>query len=411
MTEPHDPYVSLRNPAFRWFVATLVAMTLATQVQATVVGWQVYALTHDPLALGLVGLAEAVPFIGAALFAGHVADRRDRKRLSLVATALQTACALALLALTMTPGLVTADRVWPVFAIVFASGLARSFLQPARTAIGAEIVPRDTYANAIAWRSSMWQAAAVVGPALGGMLYGFSGVRLAYAVEVALCVAAFVTLARMAYTPQPRAVEEDVGIRENLTVGIRFLLTQPELLGAQVLDLFSVLFGGAVALLPIFAAEVLHVGPQGLGVLRAAPAAGAVLMSVVIAHRRLRHAGRRLFLCVGGFGLCWILFAFSHSFWLSLALLAISGMLDNVSVVIRSTLLTVRTPEHLLGRVSAVNQIFIGSSNEIGSFESGVAARLLGTINSVILGGLVTLGVVGVTAALTPALRDLDELS
>jgi hypothetical protein len=225
-----------------------------------------------------------------------------------------------------------------------------------------------------------------------------------------LCLVGFGLYARIGYAARA-AVVRTAGIAENLTVGIRFLMTQPELLGAQVLDLFSVLFGGAPALLPIFASEYLHVGPQGLGVLRAAPAAGAVLISVVLAHRRLRKAGRTLFWCVAAFGVCWICFALSRSFWLSLALLAVSGMLDNVSVVIRSTLLTVRTPEALLGRVSAVNQIFIGSSNEIGSFESGVAARLLGTVTSVIVGGLATLGVVGVTAWKTPALRRLDELS
>ncbi|HEV7589227.1 MAG TPA: MFS transporter, partial [Longimicrobium sp.] len=224
-----------------------------------------------------------------------------------------------------------------------------------------------------------------------------------------LCILGLVLYTRIDYAVRMVA-ERGGSIGENLTAGIRFLLTQKELLGAQVLDLFSVLFGGAPALLPIFASEILHVGPQGLGVLRAAPAAGAVLISVVLAHRKLRHAGRTLFWCVGAFGLCWICFALSRSFWLSLALLAVSGMVDNVSVVIRSTLLTIRTPREMLGRVSAVNQIFIGSSNEIGSFESGVAARLLGTVNSVIFGGLVTLGVVAVTAWKTPALRKLDEL-
>jgi hypothetical protein len=199
-------------------------------------------------------------------------------------------------------------------------------------------------------------------------------------------------------------------IGESLTTGIRFLMTQPVLLGAQLLDLFSVLFGGAPALLPIFAAEILHVGPHGLGVMRAAPAAGAVLVSVFLVHRKIRNAGPTLFVCVGAFGLCWIFFALSRSFWLSLALLVVSGMVDNVSVIIRSTLLTLRTPQHMLGRVSAVNQIFIGSSNEIGSFESGVAARLLGAVRSVIFGGIVTLGVVGVTAWKIPPLRKLDEL-
>jgi len=410
MTERHDPYVSLRNPAFRWFVASLVAMTLSTMIQGTVVAWQVYALTRDPLSLGLVGLAEAIPFIGVALYAGHVADKHDRKRLSLAAIVVQTLCGAALLAFTLRPHLLAAGRVWPIYAVVFVSGLARSFLQPARTALGAEIVPRETYANAVAWRSSLWQFAAVLGPALGGLLYGFSGARAAYATQTVLSLAGFGLFAGIAYAPAPRTVDAaDIG--QNLTVGIRFLLTQPELLGAQVLDLFSVLFGGATALLPIFASDYLHVGPQGLGVLRAAPAAGAVLISVVLAHRKLRRAGRTLFWCVGAFGLCWIVFALSRSFWLSLALLFISGMLDNVSVVIRSTLLTIRTPQALLGRVSAVNQIFIGSSNEIGSFESGVAARLLGTVTSVIVGGLATLGIVGATAWKTPALRRLDELS
>ncbi|HEX3555123.1 MAG TPA: MFS transporter [Thermoanaerobaculia bacterium] len=409
MTPRPDPYVSLRNPSFLWYVASMVALTLGTQIQATVVAWQVYALTRDPLSLGFVGLAEALPFIGAALYAGHVADRHDRKLLSLVSTGVQTLAAVVLLGYTLRPAVLAGGRVWPIYAVVFVSGLARSFLQPARTALGAEIVPRETYANAVAWRSSLWQFAAVVGPALGGVLYGFSGARAAYVTEAVLCLTGWILFTRIGYTRRPVAPREG-SIGENLTIGIRFLLTQPELLGAQLLDLFSVLFGGATALLPIFTSEILRVGPEGLGVLRAAPAAGAVLMSVFLAHRSLRRAGPALFLCVAGFGLCWIFFALSKSFWLSLALLAASGMLDMVSVVIRSTLLTLRTPERLLGRVSAVNQIFIGSSNEIGSFESGVAARLLGAVNSVIFGGLMTLGVVGVTAWKIPSLRKLDAL-
>lgn len=409
MAAPHDPYISLRNSNFLWYVASLVAITLGTQIQATVVAWQVYALTKDPLSLGMVGLAEALPFITAALYAGHVADRENRKTLSIIAIGIQVVCGITLLVLTVRSSVLLAGRVWPIYAVVGASGLARSFLQPARTALGAEIVPRETYANAVTWRSSLWQFAAVVGPALGGLIYGFSGARLAYAVESVLCAIALGLFARIVYTRHPVIADEGT-IGENLTIGIRFLLTQPELLGAQLLDLFSVLFGGAPALLPIFAAEILHAGPQGLGVLRAAPAAGAVLISVLLIHRRLRKAGAILFLCVAGFGVSWILFALSRSFWLSLALLFIGGMLDNVSVVIRSTLLTLRTPRHLLGRVSAVNQIFIGSSNEIGSFESGVAAKLLGTVRSVIFGGIVTLGVVGVTAWKIPPLRRLDQL-
>jgi len=409
MAERHDPYVSLRNPNFLWYVASLVSLTLGTQIQATVVAWQVYAITKDPLSLGLVGLAEALPFITAALYAGHIADRHDRKLLALIALTVQLGCAIALLLLTVYARRLLSVTILPIFVVVGVSGLARSLLQPARTALGAEIVPRETYTNAITWRSSLWQFAAVVGPAAGGIMYGFSGATLAYIVETVLCAVALLLFAQIAYTRLPAVVTE-MTIGENLTVGIRFLMTQPELLGAQLLDLFSVLFGGAPALLPIFASEILHVGPQGLGILRAAPAAGAVLISVLLVHRRMRKAGPMLFICVAAFGACWILFALSRWFWISLALLVISGMLDNVSVVIRSTLLTLRTPPHLLGRVSAVNQIFIGSSNEIGSFESGVAAKLLGTVRSVIFGGLITLGVVGVTAWRIPALRRLDEL-
>jgi MFS family permease len=409
MAERHDPYVSLRNPNFLWYVASLVSLTLGTQIQATVVAWQVYAITKDPLSLGLVGLAEALPFITAALYAGHIADRHDRKLLALIALAVQFGCAIALLLLTVYARRLLSVTILPIFVVVGVSGLARSLLQPARTALGAEIVPRETYTNAITWRSSLWQFAAVVGPAAGGIIYGFSGARLAYIVETVLCAIALFLFAQIAYTRLP-AVATEMTIGENLTVGIRFLMTQPELLGAQLLDLFSVLFGGAPALLPIFASEILHVGPEGLGILRAAPAAGAVLISVLLVHRRMRKAGPMLFVCVAAFGVCWILFALSRWFWVSLALLVISGMLDNVSVVIRSTLLTLRTPRHLLGRVSAVNQIFIGSSNEIGSFESGVAAKLLGTVRSVIFGGLITLGVVGVTAWRIPSLRSLDEL-
>lgn len=403
-----DPYISLRNPNFRWFAASVVAFTLGTQIQAVVVAWQVYELTKDPLSLGLVGLAEAIPFISSVLYAGHIADLHDRKRIALAASSLQVICAIVLLALTMNPEFL-AGRVWLIFGVVGLSGLARSFLAPSRNALGAEIVPRETYTNAIAWRTSLWQFGSVVGPAVGGLIYGFWNVKAAYATEVILCALGLILFTRIAYQRQPKKAQEGT-LGSNLTMGIRFLLTQPELLGAQLLDLFSVLFGGAPALLPIFASEILRVGPQGLGVLRAAPAAGAVVMSLVLAHRPLRNSGRTLFISVGIFGLCWILFALSHSFWLSLALLLVSGMADNISVVIRSTLLTLRTPQHMLGRVTAVNQIFIGSSNEIGSFESGVAARIFGAVNAVIIGGIVTLGVVGVTAWRIPKLRRLDRL-
>jgi MFS family permease len=407
----HDSYASFRFPAFRWYIASLLAATFGVQVQGLVVGWQVYEQTGDPLALGLIGLAEVVPFIGVALYAGHVADRADRRVLCLAALAVLAACSVALLAFTLDPRLIAGGRVWPIYAVIFVSGIARSFLQPARTALGAEIVPRELYPNAVAWRSSVWQTAAVIGPAAGGLLYAMGGARLAYAVDVVLMAAAFAALARVMHVPRAREAGPAVSVAENLTVGIRFLRGQPVLLGALTLDMFSVLFGGAVALLPVFASEVLHVGPQGLGLLRAAPAVGAVSMSVFLAHRPpLQHAGRTLLVCVAVFGLCMIGFGLSRSFALSLGLLALSGMVDNVSVVIRSTLLTVLTPDHLLGRVSSVNSIFIGSSNEIGQFESGVAARLMGTVPSVVFGGAMTLLVVAVMAWRVPQLRGLRRL-
>jgi MFS family permease len=296
--------------------------------------------------------------------------------------------------------------VWAFYVIIAVSGLARSFLQPARNALGAEIVPRELYHNAIAWRSSTWQTAAVIGPALGGMLYGFGGPRMAYVVQAVLMVVAFLSFTRVRYDRRVSSQSVQQPMRESLTVGLRFVWSQPVLLGALTLDLFSVLLGGAEALLPVFADQILHVGPQGLGVLRAAPAAGAVLMSIFLAHRPpFRRAGMTLLLAVGTFALCIVGFGFSRSVSLSTMLLLLSGMADNVSVLIRSTLIQVLTPTEMLGRVSAVNSIFIGSSNEIGAFESGVAARLLGTVPSVVAGGIASLAVVGIVALSVPRLR------
>jgi MFS family permease len=408
--DAHDPYAALRFPDFRRFVGSVVVLTVATQIQAVVVGWQIYAVTKDPLSLGLVGLAEALPFIAIALLAGHVADRMNRRRVVALATLVMLLCAAALLGFTLAPGGIAAGRVWPIYAVIFVSGVARSFLQPARQALGAELVPRALYPNAVAWRSSIWQLAAVVGPALGGLLYGFAGPAAAYGVDLALTAVALGAITRLRHIGSERPSEE-TSVIESLGVGIRFLRGQPILLGAITLDLFSVLFGGATALLPIFAADILHVGPEGLGLLRAAPSAGAVVTSLVLAHRRpLQRTGATLLTYVGLFGLAMIGFGLSRSFVLSAVLLAASGAVDMVSVVIRSTLLQVSTPESLLGRVSSVNQIFIGSSNEIGAFESGVAARLMGTVPSVVFGGTVTLLVVAVTAWRVPDLRRLGKL-
>ena len=406
----HDPYASLRIPDFRWFIVSLLTMNVATQLQAVVVSWQVYALTRDPLSLGLIGLAEALPFIGFALPAGHVADRARRLRIARFALAALLGCSASLLWFTVRPGVLGPGRVWPIYSVIFLSGIARSFLQPARTALSAELVPRALYPNAVTWRSSTWQLAAVLGPALGGLIYGFGNATAAYVVDVTLMVIAMLAMARIGHAPAARQPSGESMV-ESLMGGIRFVWGQPVVLGALALDLFSVLFGGATALLPVFADQILHVGPEGLGLLRAAPAAGAVVTSLWLAHQPpLRRAGRTLLVNVALFGVSMIVFGLSRSFALSLGALVASGMADTVSVVVRSTLLQVLTPEHLLGRVSSVNAIFIGSSNEIGAFESGVAAKLLGTVPSVVAGGLATLVVVAVTAARVPELRRLREI-
>lgn len=407
----HDAYAALRHRDFRWYVLSLFSMTFASQLQAVVVGWQVYALTHDPLSLGLIGLAEALPFIAIALPAGYVADRWNRRTIAVCSLAVLAICAMALLAFSGIPGLLQRAGVMPIYAIIFVSGIARSLLQPARQAFGAEIIPRTLYENAIAWRSSSWQTAAVAGPAAGGLLYAFVGPVAAYAVGAVLTTFALVGFLVIRYVPGERDLD-GVPIFEGLVTGLRFVWKEPVILGALSLDLFSVFLGGAEALLPVFASEILKVGPQGLGILRAAPAAGAVLMGVYLAHRGpIERAGRAMLLAVATFALAIIGFGLSRSFFLSLAMLTVSGMADSVSVVIRSTLLQLLTPPEMLGRVSAVNSVFIGSSNELGAFESGVAARLLGAVPAVVLGGAASLLVVAFTARLVPRLRRLGRIS
>jgi MFS family permease len=405
---PADPYAALRYPNFRRYVGGLLALIVSIQIQGTIVGWQIYDLTGDPLALGLVGLAEALPFISTALYAGHVADRRDRRHQVLWSMAALTLCSISLFVLALAHDMSNTLRVSAIYGVIIASGVARSFLQPARIALGAELVPRAVYANAITWRASTWQVAAVIGPAIGGLLYAIGGAPLAYAVDTALMIAGIAWIVSVQHKSPSRAPLQGA-MSENLLSGLRFVRKQPVILGGLTLDLFAVFFGGAVALLPIFAKDILHVGPTGLGVLRAAPAAGAVVVSALLAVRPItRRMGPVILANVALFGAATIGFALSTSFWLSVVLLALTGAFDMVSVVIRSTVMQLLTPEPLLGRVSAVNSIFVGSSNEIGAFESGVAAKLLGTVPSVVCGGLATLGVVAVIARMFPSLRKLD---
>ena len=379
-------------------------------------GWQVYDLTRDPLALGLIGLAEALPAIGMSLFAGHVADSHDRRRIALMALVALVVCSIGLWILAHpTPlgqTIGSRTRVSAIYAVIVVSGVARAFLQPARQALSAELVPRELFSNSVTWRSGSWQLAAVLGPAIGGVLYAVGGTTVAYAADVLLMIVAVSVMASVRH----RSPVRDAGAREpigvSLTSGLRFVFGEPILLSALTLDLFSVLFGGATALLPVFAAEILHTGPTGLGMLRAAPAAGAVLTSIALTRwPPFKRTGPTLLIAVAGFGACMIGFGLSRSLVLSLVLLAASGAFDMVSVVIRSLMLQARTPETLLGRVSSVNQIFIGSSNEIGAFESGVMAKAFGAVPSVVMGGIATLAVVGVVAWRVPMLRRLRELN
>ncbi|HVY37036.1 MAG TPA: MFS transporter [Polyangia bacterium] len=410
---PHDPYAPLRIPNFRWFVGSILAMAMGAQVQGVVVAWQMYALTHDPLALGMVGLAEAAPFIGFALYAGHVADVLDRRRVALVALAVLFASAVALAAasgLLLAHGRPAAWIRWTIYAVIVVCGAARSFLLPARNALGADLVPRPLYPSAVAWRTGIWQVAAVSGPALGGILYAWVGPTASYAIASILMVVALSAVARIRVAPRPGPARAEP-LLASVRAGLSFLLTKPIFLGAITLDLLAVLFGGAVAILPIFAETILRVGPQGLGALRAAPAVGAVLMSGLLALRPPpRRAGRLFLWAVALFGASMIAFALSRWFWVSMAILAASGAADMLSVYFRGTLSQVLVPSNMLGRVSAVNQIFIGSSNEIGAFESGLAAKLLGTVPSVVFGGAVTVLVTALTAWRVPALRRLDRL-
>jgi MFS family permease len=400
-----DPYASLRFREYRAFLAAQGAVFGATQIQSAVLGWQVYALTGDPLSLGFVGLAEAVPFLALTLVGGWAADRADRRRLSLASLVLVAASGAWLLALSAGD----APSAVSLYLAQALAGVGRAFFRPASTALGTELVPRESYHNAAAWRSSVFHLAMVLGPAAGGGLIALGGPRLAYAVVVALGGAGLAAIAAIA--PRPRSPAPGGSLLAELGDGVRFVFGQPLLLGAMSLDLFAVLFGGATALLPVFARDVLRVDEVGFGLLRAAPAAGSVVMSLWLARfGHFRRAGRALLRAVALFGLSWMAFALSRSFALSLALLAVGGALDNVSVVLRSTLLQTHTPQEKMGRVSAVNGFFIGSSNELGAFESGVAARLLGVVPSVVLGGALTVLTVGIVAWRAPALRRLERI-
>ena len=390
---------------FRLLQGARFLSILGIQVQSVAVGWQVYAITGRPLDLGYVGLAQFLPAFGLSLVTGHVADRFDRRTIIAICQATIALCSLALLALARAH---TQDPV-PIYGVLLAFGVARAFAGPASQALLPSLVPKNELGNAIAWSSSIFEIASISGPALGGLVYAAQGAEAAYGFTA--LATALATLFTLRIRPRPRSASREAVSLNRVFDGIRYVFREKVLLGAISLDLFAVLLGGAVALLPAYARDVLHVGPSGLGLLRSAPAMGALLMALVLATRPLKHrVGLIMFACVAIFGVATIVFGLSTSFPLSLAALFVLGASDMVSVVIRQTLVQVTTPEAMRGRVSAVNLVFVGASNELGEFESGITAAWLGLVPAVVVGGVGTLVVVALWAYLFPSLRRADRL-
>ncbi len=399
----HDAFAALRHRPFLFLITGNLLLSTALLIQTVVIGYELYQLTHDPLALGLVGLAEAVPFIGLALFGGHMADRREKRRLMQQAGAVVLVSSLVLLWAMLPSTQATLPRhalLATIYSSIFILGLARGIYSPTSAALRAFLVPREIYANSASWSGTFFQAGAIAGPALAGFLYLLLGMSGTLVVTVAMVIANIVLIGFI--PPQPVAPLRPGGgdLWASLREGLVYVWRTKILLYAISLDMFSVLFGGVVAILPIFAEDILKVGPQGLGLLRAAPAAGA-LVTVIACNwfPPTRRPWSTLLIVVAGFGAATLVFALSTTFWLSIAALFATGAFDSVSVVIRSTLLQSLPAEDMRGRVASVNSIFISASNELGAFESGLAARLLGTVPSVVAGGIATLMTVGYVAS------------
>jgi MFS family permease len=407
-SDSHDPFAALRVLPFNFFLFSRFFLILGIQMQTVIVQWQIYSLTKDVFTLGMIGLAEAIPFILISLVSGHVADSFNRKYIIQL-------CSFVFLLVTGFLWYITTDLTsflndygtLPIFVSIVFVGVLRGFSGAAFPSFMAQIMPRKLYANAATWNSTVWHIASILGPASAGLLIAID-YSTAYAIDLVFILLSFLSFFLIASRPIPKRIEKE-RLRDSLSAGVRFVFKNELLLGALTLDLFAVLLGGAVALLPVFADKVLHAGPEELGFLRAAPAIGAVLMALLIAYKPPRaNAGRNLLLSVSAFGLATILFGLSTNFYLAWFFLFLTGAFDNVSVVIRHTILQLCTPDDMRGRVSAVNGIFIGSSNEIGAFESGVTARAFGLKPSIIAGGILTILVVVITAKLSPKLRKLD---
>ncbi len=404
----HDPFAALRIKDFLFFLNTRFFLTLAILMQSVIVSWQIYDITHDKLALGLICLAEAIPFIIVSLFSGHVADSISRKLIIMISISFLILSTSALLYFSLESSTVLKNYgILPIYFVFGFIGIVRGFIAAAFPAFMAQIIPREHYANSATWNSSVWHIGAVVGPVIAGFICAIS-FSTAYTVNLVFIFLSLLSFSFIASRPiPPRTKVETFG--QSLAGGIKFVFSNQLILGALSLDLFAVLFGGAVAMLPAFVDDILHVGSTELGFLRAAPAVGAIVTAIILAYKPItKNAGRSLFINVALFGVATILFAISTNYYLSLFFLFLTGAFDNVSVVIRHTILQLSTPDDMRGRVSAVNSIFIGSSNEIGGFESGVAANAMGLVRSVIFGGVMTILIVAGTYKITPKLRNLD---
>ncbi|CAO3404245.1 MFS transporter [Azospirillum palustre] len=395
---------AFRHRAFALFWSARVCSMLAIQMQVVAVGWQVYAMTGDPLDLGLVGLFQFLPSLALVLVAGHVVDNNDRKTVLFGALSVEMIAVAALFLLTMAGAL----SPHAIFAVVALIGLAKSFEGPANQAILSATVPVEDLPNAVAWQSSGVQVAQISGPALGGLLY-IAGPAAVYGVSTAMLLLSVLLIA--ACRPRPVTMTRRAMSLTSMLAGAAFIRSRPEILGAISLDLFAVLLGGATALLPIYARDVLHVGPWGLGLLRSAPALGALAMAMVITRWGVkRHAGRWMLIAVAGFGVATIAFGLSADPVLSFIALLAVGATDQVSMFVRQTLVQLSTPDEMRGRVGAVTSLFIGASNQLGEFESGSVAALIGAVPAVVLGGIGAVGLAGLWAAMFPALRRVDRL-
>jgi MFS family permease len=404
-----DPYAALRIKEFNIFLALRFVLVFAWSMQFIVVEWQVYSLTKDPLSLGLIGLMEIIPALGMALFAGHIVDQKEKRNLFLWIISLFSLISLGLFFISGDSITWSTNTIlYAIYAFVFFGGLLRSFFGPTIFSLIALIVPKKVYPNAATWSSSTWQMASILGPAVGGFTINWIGIHWSLCIVFILVMVSLILGTLISKKPvlNPKIGEP---VLESLKEGVRFVFSTKAILGALSLDMIAVLFGGAVALLPVFAQDILKVGSEGFGILRAAPAVGAFLTMLITAYIPIsRKAGLKLLVAVFGFGISIIVFGLSTIFWVSVVALFFSGVTDGVSMVIRQTILQLKTPDHMRGRVASVNTMFVGSSNELGAFESGLTAKLMGTVTAVVFGGSMTILTVLTTGIISPSFRKLD---